>query len=82
MVEPCPFNKIDEDVLALTNHACSDVGKWTDAHAAWLRSGNNSVLVRQFMDEQIGIVIAAEAAKVEANRVQIMDSGYTGEWAK
>lgn len=76
-----PFNSIPAHLRDSTVAACSDRGGWTDAHAAWLRSGNNSVLARQFMDEQMGIAAAAQAAKAEANRVQIMNSGYTGPYA-
>jgi hypothetical protein len=62
-----PFKKIDGDVLASTNAACSDKGEWTDVHAAWLRRGENSVLVRQFMDGRM----ADEVAKQEAERAAL-----------
>jgi len=58
-----PFKKICGDVLASTNAVCSDKGEWTEAHAAWLRRGDNAALARRFMDEQMSLA--------EKNRFQL-----------
>ncbi len=80
MAEPCPFKKIDGDVLASTNAVCSDVGKWTDAHAAWLRRGTNSVMMREIMDAKIAEEMGAQKP-TPAPTIVIMNSGYSGPYA-
>ncbi len=82
MAEPVPFKKMPGDLLAFTNAACSDAGKWTSDHGDLLRRGDYAARLRVVMDGWLTEEAAQKRAAEEANRIQIMDSGYTGEWAR
>lgn len=82
MAEPVPFKKMPGDLLASTNAACSDAGKWTSDHGDLLRRGDYAARLRVVMDGWLTEEVAQKRAAEEANRIQIMDSGYTGQWAR
>ena len=82
MAEPVPFKKMSGDLLASTNAACSDAGKWTSDHGDLLRRGDYAARLRVVMDGWLTEEAAQKRAAEEANRVQIMDSGYAGQWAR
>ncbi len=69
-----PFKKIDGDVLASTNAACSDQGGWTSDHADWLRQPGRAERVRELMDREMGLVTTPKIKLYEKERGT---SGYT-----
>ncbi len=79
-----PIDQIVHTELDPTLRTWARKGGTTD-HAAWMRrgDGSNAALVTAFIDAKIGEEIAQKRAVEEAaNRIEIIDSGYTGEWAR